>query len=202
MREYVRFSRNRRLHELVGLCLDTLSYALTTLFCILLLCIYVFHFASVQGDSMLPTLQEGNQLLVNALDHSPACGDIVIIRAETAGLLAPDGSVMASPGLDKVIVKRVVAVAGQELDFDFARGIVYLDGKLLDEPYLRTRTTAPLADPAFTYPITIPEGYVFVMGDNREVSLDSRYDDVGLVALSEIDGKVVLRLRPDFGSVY
>ena len=205
MKEYVRFAKNQTLHEVIGICLDIMNYALLSLFCIILLCIYVFHFASVQGDSMLPTLQDGNQLLVNALEMNPDCGDIVIIDAEYAGLFREsDGKPYVTNGLHKVIVKRVVAVAGQTLDIDFDRGVVYLDGTPLEESYVSSPTNAPAVNAAFRYPITIPEGYVFVMGDNRAVSMDSRYGDVGLVAVSQIEGKVVFRMRPmeKMGSVY
>ncbi len=200
MREYVRFSHNKTVHGLIGLILDVMDVALVTLFLIILLAIYVFHFASVQGDSMLPTLENGNHLLVNALDHNPECGDIVIINTEHAGLYGEDGSIYETEGLHKVIVKRVIAVAGQTVDMDFSRGIVYLNNWPLDEPYINSVTTAPAMDPAFEYPITIPEGYVFVMGDNRAVSMDSRYSDVGLVSLAQIEGQVILRLQP-FGTV-
>lgn len=204
MREYVRFSRKRAVHEIIGICLDILDYALVTLFCIVLLCIYVFHFAAVQGDSMNPTLEAGNQLLVNALDLSPECGDIVIIDAREAVLLRDtDGEPYHTDGLHKVIVKRVIAVGGQRIDIDFDNGIVYRDGVALDEPYISSPTNAPAINAAFEYPITIPEGYVFVMGDNRVVSKDSRYGDVGLIPLSDVEGKVILRLRPadQFGFV-
>ena len=204
MREYVRFSKNRTVHALIGACLDVFAYALVTLFCIILLCVYVFHFASVQGDSMLPTLQDGNQLLVNALDKDPECGDIIIINADCAALLRTfDGAPYLMDGLHKVIVKRVIAVGGQTLDIDFETGTVYCDGAVVDEPYIGSQTGAPVVDAAFTYPITIPDGYVFVMGDNRSVSKDSRYADVGLVPLSQIEGNVLLRLRPteEFGLI-
>ena len=189
------------MHVFIGVLLDILDYALVTLFVIILLCIFVFHFAAVQGDSMLPTLQDGNQLLVNALDREPQPGEIVIINAATVGLLHTDGTPYELEGLHKVIVKRVVAVGGQKLDIDFERGIVYVDDKIIDEPYISSRTNEPLMNAAFEYPITIPDGYVFVMGDNREVSKDSRYGDVGLIPLGEIEGAVLLRLQPDFGRV-
>lgn len=201
MREYVRFTRSRNMHVFIGVLLDILDYALVTLFVIILLCIFVFHFAAVQGDSMLPTLQDGNQLLVNALDREPQPGEIVIINASTSGLLHTDGTPYEVEGLHKVIVKRVIAVGGQELDIDFDRGIIYVNGKIIDEPYISSRTTEPLMNAAFEYPITVPNGYVFVMGDNREVSKDSRYGDVGLIPLGEIEGSVLLRLQPEFGRV-
>ncbi len=202
MREYVRFTKNKTVHGLIGMLLDVVEYALLSLFCIILLCIYVFRFATVQGDSMLPTLEEGNQLLVNALDMHPECGDIIIIDAQRAGLLRKEtGEPYQIDGLHKVIVKRVVAVEGQTLELDFDKGLVYRDGVVLDEPYCNTMTTAPAVNAAFKYPMTIPKGYVFVMGDNRAVSMDSRYSDVGLVPVTEIEGKVVFRLRPEFGSL-
>ncbi len=189
------------MHVLIGVLLDILDYALVTLFVIVLLCIFVFHFAAVQGDSMLPTLQDGNQLLVNALDREPQQGEIIIINASSVGLLHADGTPYEVEGLHKVIVKRVIAVGGQKLDIDFERGIVYVDDKIIDEPYISSRTNEPLMNAAFEYPITIPEGFVFVMGDNREVSKDSRYGDVGLIPLGQIEGSVLLRLQPDFGTV-
>ncbi|MBQ4465484.1 MAG: signal peptidase I [Oscillospiraceae bacterium] len=201
MREYIRFSRSRKLHTAIGIFVDILDYALLTLFCIILLCIYVFHFAAVQGDSMLPTLQDGDQLLVNALDRDPAPGEIVIINAASVGLLHDDGTPYEIEGLHKVIVKRVIAVGGQELDFDFDKGVVYVDGQALAEPYINTSTTRPVANGAFEYPIMVPEGFVYVMGDNREVSKDSRYGDVGLIPLSQIEGSVLLRIQPSFGRV-
>ena len=152
---------------------------------------------------MLPTLQDKDRLLVNALNWNPSCGDIVIINADRAGLLNEDGTPYQTEGLHKVIVKRVIAVAGQTLDMDFEHGYVYRNGSLLDEPYTNTPTNAPVMDSAFTYPITIPEGYIYVMGDNREVSKDSRYADVGLVPLSEVEGCVIARTQPlqKFGTV-
>ena len=98
-------------------------------------------------------------------------------------------------GLDEVIVKRVIAVGGQTVDIDFSTGEVFVDGELLDEPYINNLTLND--EGAFDYPITVEEGYYFCMGDNRQGSKDSRHPDVGLISRDDILGKVVLRLFPN-----
>ena len=204
MREYIRFSRNRLLHRLVGELLDVVGTALTPIFCIVLLFTYVLRIATVQGASMEPTLQNEDKLLVNLLDNRPSCGDILIINARRCALLDANGNVYTMEGIDKSIVKRVIAVGGQTVDIDFDKGVVYRNGAPLEEPYVNTLTQVPVPEKgAFTYPITIPDGYLFVMGDNREVSLDSRYPDVGLIHLAEVDGTVFARIYPPskFGGV-
>ncbi len=203
MREYVRLSKNRLMHRILGECLDLLEMTLTTVFCVVLLFTYVLHIATVQGSSMEPTLMPEDRLLVLQMAGAPDCGDIVIIDAQQAALLDARNQVYCEEGLGKSIVKRVIAVGGQELDIDFEAGIVYVDGTALDEPYVNALTTVPKNNGAFTYPMTIPEGYLFVMGDNRGVSKDSRYPDVGLIDEDTIEGRVLLRLYPysTFGTV-
>lgn len=196
MREYVRFSRNKMLHRQICSLFDMLEMIVTTIFCAVLLFAYVFSMATVQGDSMMPTLYDEDRLLVFQLYGSPKNGDVIIINAQEATLVAEDGSLYTQQGLGKMIVKRVVAVGGQTLDIDFDEGVVYLDQQPLDEEYINMPTTTPLFGGAFSYPMTIPEGYVFVMGDNRDVSKDSRYPDVGLIPESTIIGKVILRTEP------
>lgn len=196
MREYVRFSKNKYLHWFLAELFDTLEILLTVMFCIILLFTYVVQVATVQGSSMLPTLENEDKLLVSVMYPEPENGDVVIIDAKESVLLNDDGSLHFSEGLGKVIVKRVIAVGGQTLDIDFDAGVVYVDQQPLSEEYVNTLTTTPSAGGAFVYPITIPEGYVFVMGDNREVSKDSRYPDVGLIHESDIVGRVVLRMQP------
>ncbi len=183
--------------------LDMLEIALICAFCIVLLFTYVFELATVQGDSMVPTMLDQDQLLILQLDGHPDCGDVVIIDAQRAALLDDNGSLTAAEGLGKCIVKRVIATGGQTLDIDFENGIVTVDGKALEEPYIKDPTTVPVNGGAFDYPIVIPEGYLFVMGDNRNISKDSRYRDVGLVSEQDVEGTVLLRLYPwkDFGPV-
>ena len=128
----------------------------------------------VDGHSMLNTLQHGDRLMVvnPIFYHDYKYGDIVIAYKE---------SFDAEP-----IVKRVIATEGQTLKIDFNTGDVYVDGVLLDEPYIKTPTTD---NEGGEIPEVIPEGYVFVMGDNRGNSLDSRSEQIGLIDKRNIIGK-------------
>lgn len=156
------------------------------LVCCVLTVVLVFTFAvrvvRVDGPSMRETLQ--NQDLL-AVVNSPLCGDydagdIVIIRREDFLSGAP-------------IVKRVIATEGQTVDIDFDAGTVYVDGEVLEEPYIREPTWT---DEGITFPLTVPEGAVFVMGDNRNDSHDSRASDLGPVDTRYIIGRAVAVLVP------
>ncbi len=203
MQEYVRFSRNKTINKLITECLDLLEMTLLTVFCIILLFTYVLRIATVQGTSMEPTLMPDDKLLVTQIHGAPACGDVIIIDSQQAALLDDQQQVYFEDGLHKSIVKRVIAVGGQELDIDFETGTVYVDGEALHEKYISGLTFVPKSNGAFSYPITIPDGYLFVMGDNRSVSKDSRYADVGLISEDSVEGKVLLCLYPlkNFGLV-
>ena len=137
--------------------------------------------------SMKETLHDKDRLLVSCFDYVPKNGDIVIV---THG-----------ENLDEPIVKRVIATAGQHLEINYANGEVSVDGKVLDEKYI-VGTTIPVPN-ATVIPEVIPDGYVFVMGDNREHSLDSRSATVGLVPVENIIGKAFIRIYPfdSFGFV-
>jgi signal peptidase I len=149
----------------------------------LLVLIFVFRVATVDGNSMLPTLDPEDRLIFTDLFYTPKQGDIVVIDSE---------------GLGKFIVKRVIATAGQKIEIDLS-GVVKVDGNPIDEKaYIEGGTvsgTYPLAS-GMSYPATVPEGSVFVLGDNRMNSADSRTASVGFVPTEKIYGKVVLRLFP------
>ena len=143
---------------------------------------FVIRMMGVDGHSMLNTLQHGDRLLVvnSMLYHDYKYGDIVILRKN--GVFDDDP-----------IVKRVIAVEGQTVDIDFAEGIVYVDGEALEEDYIREPTyTAEGTE----FPLTVPEGSIFVMGDNRNGSSDSRSSDLGTVDTRYVIGKAAFLIFP------
>ena len=143
---------------------------------------FVIRMMGVDGHSMLNTLQHGDRLLVvnSMLYHDYKYGDIVILRKN--GVFDDDP-----------IVKRVIAVEGQTVDIDFAEGIVYVDGEALEEDYIREPTyTAEGTE----FPLTVPEGSIFVMGDNRNGSSDSRDYRLGTVDTRYVIGKAALLIFP------
>ena len=157
----------------------------------LVVCILIFTFlgrvVGVVGSSMVPTLEDGQRLIVSKLFYTPKYGDIVVLRKREFK--------------EEPIVKRVIATEGQTVDIDFEAGIVYVDGTALDEPYVN----APVHErESFEEPVTVPEGCVFVMGDNRNASTDSRYSLIGCVDTRLILGKAYFRLYPlnRIGGVY
>ena len=143
---------------------------------------FVISMMGVDGHSMLNTLQHGDRLLVvnSMLYHDYKYGDIVILRKN--GVFDDDP-----------IVKRVIAVEGQTVDIDFAEGIVYVDGEALEEDYIREPTyTAEGTE----FPLTVPEGSIFVMGDNRNGSSDSRDYRLGTVDTRYVIGKAAFLIFP------
>ena len=143
---------------------------------------FVIRMMGVDGHSMLNTLQHGDRLLVvnSMLYHDYKYGDIVILRKN--GVFDDDP-----------IVKRVIAVEGQTVDIDFAEGIVYVDGEALEEDYIREPTyTAEGTE----FPLTVPEGSIFVMGDNRNGSSDSRDYRLGTVDTRDVIGKAAFLIFP------
>jgi len=117
------------------------------------------------------------------------------LAAENVEKIIVDGTrLYRALGLNKRIVKRIIATEGQRVKIDFTNGDVFVDGELIDEPYIKNLT---LEDhEAFDYPVIIPKGYVFVLADNRYVSKDSRHPDIGLVPVDHIVGKCFLRVFP------
>lgn len=163
---------------------------------------YCFRIVDIQGESMAYTLLHEDRVMIGLLYNKPKAGDIVVIHPNEAVTLSEDGVPEIGEGIHKTVVKRIIACEGQTVDIDFNAGIVYVDGERLKESYVTLGMTH-IDGGAFTgqYPVTVPEGYVFVMGDNRPVSMDSRSDKIGFVSVNSITGRVLIRISPKMGFV-
>ena len=139
--------------------------------------LFCFNVFNVEGPSMRPTLEPGDKIVVSNIGYKPQPGDIVVITD--------------ADNNKESLCKRVIAVAGDEVDINFATGVVTVNGR---EEHYSEELTKQQADIAF--PLTVPEGTIFVLGDNRDVSLDSRSSRVGCVDERLIVGKVLFRFFP------
>lgn len=188
--------------QILSEILEMAETVVISVFAVLLLFTYLCRPVTVEGRSMNPTLLDADKLVMYRLFYQPTKGDIVVVRNDSGNLLSKDNKVISSGyGLDENIIKRVIAVAGDELMIDPNAGEVYINGELQDEPYINEKTMTN--DGAFEYPITIPQGYIFVMGDNRNHSTDSRSSAVGLISVDDVIGKTYFRYFPltEFGFV-
>lgn len=171
--------KKRKLKERRGETFDWIE----SLVVALLLCVLVFTFflreIRVSGSSMLNTLHDGDRIMISNLFYEPANGDVVVLRKE---------SFSSEP-----IVKRIIAVGGQTVNIDFDQGVVYVDGQPLDEPYTLAPTIRRID---FEEEVEVPEGHLFVMGDNRNGSTDSRDDRIGFVDERLVLGKALLLVFP------
>lgn len=140
---------------------------------------FIFRVVGVDGDSMNPTLNNGDWLAVSGGIIKPERGDIVVVT---------------QPWERNVpIIKRVIAVENDVVDIDFVNHLVYINGEVIDEPYILEPTRLQYD---MQFPLTVDEGCVFVMGDNRNDSLDSRSTQIGLVDERYILGKTLFRIYP------
>ncbi len=149
---------------------------------VLLVFMLVFRVVVVSGPSMKETLKNGDALILlsNVFYKSPKYGDIVVASKDSFKNGEP-------------IIKRVIATEGQTVDIDFDKGIVYVDGVALDEPYTNTPTNL-IEGTAF--PLVVSEGCVFVLGDNRNDSMDSRSREIGQIDCRELLGKAIFLIFP------
>ena len=161
--------------------LDWIGCLFAALVWVLILMTFVFRVIDVDGTSMEPTLINTDKVVITDLFYTPHDQDIIVIsHAEE---------------YNKPLVKRVIATEGQTLKIDFDKGEIYVDGEKLDEDYTMGETIRGNI-PEEDYPSVIPEGKVFVLGDHRDVSLDSRYSEIGLIDENSIIGKAQFVVIP------
>ena len=151
---------------------------------VVLIFTFVGRMATVNGTSMTDTLAHGDRLIVTNLFYTPKRYDIVVVQKQ-------DGYYS-----DELLVKRVIATGGETITFDFENWTVSVNGMTLYEPYVKRVYGSMDREDISGYTVTVPEGYYFVMGDNRNGSTDSRSKMVGFVKESEIVGRVVFRVFP------
>ena len=186
---FLKKNQNTEKTEGSGSILEYLHDVVYILALILVVFTFCMRVVIVSGSSMFSTLVDGDYLL---LINRPLCGelergDIVVASKKSFD----DG---------EPIIKRVIATEGQTVDIDFKKGVVYVDGKELPEPYIAEPTHRNIS---MDFPATVPENCVFVMGDNRNHSADSRDASLGMVHESCILGRLLLRILPisAFGAV-
>ena len=176
---------------------DIAESVIVSVFVVVLVFAFILRPVTVDGSSMNPTLYDKDRVLMVELFYHPQRGDVVIVDGTEAHLFSdPEQTqVVEKKGIGINLIKRVIAVAGDQLDIDFTAGTVTLNGVVQKEDYINMLTTRN--DGAFTYPLTVPEGYIFVMGDNRNASTDSRSTLVGLVPEDAVTGHAVYRFARD-----
>lgn len=173
--------------------LEVISYSMII---VLLIFGFVFKVATIDGRSMNNTLFDGEKVFLNDFNYTPKQGDIVVISRNYDSDLDMDYSNTFTRS-QKPIIKRVIATEGQTVDIK--DGKVYVDGKVLTEDYIKGTTYQ--RDSKVQFPLTVSKGCIFVMGDNREDSLDSRFSEIGDRGNGQIDityviGHAVFRIFP------
>ena len=173
-----REKENQRKKNIMGYARDLLLMLSAALLILLLL----FRVVIVSGPSMRNTLYDGDCIILlnNFLAGDPEPGDIIVASKDSFNNGEP-------------IIKRVIAVSGQTVDIDFSTGQVFVDAVPLSEPYTLTATNL---QEGVKFPVKVPEGCLFVMGDNRNNSKDSRNPEIGMIDTREVLGKAIFLVLP------
>lgn len=160
-------------------CYDWLQMLTFVLVAVVLVFTFLGMVIGVSGTSMYPTLHHQDIMVIQRIGYTPSQGDVVVLRKDSF--------------LEEAIVKRVIAVAGQEVEIDYGSNTVYVDGVALDEPYINQEDEDMMVERSgMVYrEFTVPDGCIFVMGDNRNGSTDSRYAELGMVDTGYVLGRAL-----------
>ena len=160
-------------------CYDWLQMLTFVLVGVVLVFTFLGMVIGVSGTSMYPTLHHQDIMVIQRVGYTPAQGDVVVLRKDSF--------------LEEAIVKRVIAVAGQEVEIDYDANTVYVDGVALEEPYINQEDEVVMVERScMVYrEFTVPKGCIFVMGDNRNGSTDSRYAELGMVDTGYVLGRAL-----------
>lgn len=159
--------------------LCNLEIVIILCFVLLFINVFLFNIAVVSGDSMQPTYHNRDILLMSKAFYSIKNGDIIAIKKDN---------------LKDAIVKRVIASEGQTVYIDFENGDIYVNDRLVKEDYINEKTFKVGNIDEEEYPLTVPKDCYFVMGDNRNNSVDSRYEEIGMVKSEEILGEIIFKI--------
>jgi len=177
---------------------EWLEVIITAVIAVVFIFSLLFRVATIDGPSMKETLHHGDKVIISNFLYTPKHGDIVVVSRNKTNTLE---GVLEN---EMPIIKRVIALEGQTVDIDFEKGVVFVDGKALSEPYTATPTNLK-GDVQF--PLTVSPGCVFVLGDNRNDSMDSRDSRIGnegMVDKRYILGRAMYKIYPfsDVGGLY
>ncbi len=176
---------------------EWLEILVSAIIILVILFSFVFKVVTISGPSMQNTLFDGEKVIISNIAYTPTQGDIVVISRNANNITNPSDA-------NTPIIKRVIATEGQVVDINYQTGKVFVDGVELEEDYTKTPTTLK---GTVDFPVVVPEGCVFVLGDNRNNSTDSRNKTIGengMVDTRHVLGKALFRIFPlnGFGGLY